>query len=546
MRRKVLMTKGLKSLGALLVVFCLLEALLRLTYLIRASLVEYVPIPYVLEGDYGPVPPWVDSLRLLEEDDTLVWKGRPNVYRKYVDIFAPVHTEDAHRALFRRFSPGLPAALKDHPVWVVSTNSEGFREVNFPTAKSTTAFRILCLGDSWTFGANVDQAEAYPQRLQALLRQEFPQAHFEVFNLGVSGYASYNGLKLLKTRAINLQPDLLVLAFAMNEPQMVGYEAGEAATHSPARTLTQRMSQGLARLYAFVTGHIESYRLLRYWALLVNWQPRSPGAHLQDQSDTHALFEQEQHDGKLKPWLQVSLRDYERYLLEMMHIAHSLDAGTILLYNAFGQQSPYRRVLERLARTAGVPFIDSSAVLAAAQGKIAAALEEQLVLRYSQAQPLQAQEETEAIFRVYLEERAVPHAIYIVGSHAQLGNVVPNRIAMFDDGTHGDQKAGDRVWSYAATISPGTTIFYTYTNSGAEGKWEGLDVPVIRQLRVEMADHGKRLYAPIDTFGKMYMHADPWHTNAAGNALIARAVLETLYKDARVKRYLAYLQAQKG
>ena len=102
------------------------------------------------------------------------------------------------------------------------------------------------------------------------------------------------------------------------------------------------------------------------------------------------------------------------------------------------------------------------------------------------------------------------------------------------------------MWSYAATISPGTTIFYTYTNSGAEGKWEGLDVPVIRQLRVEMADHGKRLYAPIDTFGKMYMHADPWHTNAAGNALIARAVLETLYKDARVKRYLAHLQAQKG
>ena len=115
-----------------------------------------------------------------------------------------------------------------------------------------------------------------------------------------------------------------------------------------------------------------------------------------------------------------------------------------------------------------------------------------------------------------------------------------------DDGTHGNQKADDQGWSYAATFPPETTVFYTYTNSGTEGKWEGLDVPVIRQLRVEAADHGKRLYAPIDTFGNMYMHADPWHTNAAGNALIARAVLETLHKDARVKRYLAHLQAQKG
>ena len=71
MRREALMTEGLKSFGALLVVFCLLEALLRVTYLIRDSLVEYVPIPYVLEGDYGPVPPWVDGLRQLEADATL-------------------------------------------------------------------------------------------------------------------------------------------------------------------------------------------------------------------------------------------------------------------------------------------------------------------------------------------------------------------------------------------------------------------------------------------------------------------------------------------
>ena len=53
----------------------------------------------------------------------------------------------------------------------------------------------------------------------------------------------------------------------------------------------------------------------------------------------------------------------------------------------------------------------------------------------------------------------------------------------------------------------------------------------------------RRVYAPIDTFGKMYMHADPWHTNAAGNDLIAKAVLEKLKNDEQVQRYLAQLKA---
>jgi hypothetical protein len=37
----------------------------------------------------------------------------------------------------------------------------------------------------------------------------------------------------------------------------------------------------------------------------------------------------------------------------------------------------------------------------------------------------------------------------------------------------------------------------------------------------------------------MYMQADGWHTNAAGYALIARAMLEGWNDDRKVKRYLA-------
>jgi hypothetical protein len=41
----------------------------------------------------------------------------------------------------------------------------------------------------------------------------------------------------------------------------------------------------------------------------------------------------------------------------------------------------------------------------------------------------------------------------------------------------------------------------------------------------------------------MYMYADGWHTNAAGNVLIAKAVLEELKRDEGMQRYLTRLQA---
>jgi len=120
-----------------------------------------------------------------------------------------------------------------------------------------------------------------------------------------------------------------------------------------------------------------------------------------------------------------------------------------------------------------------------------------------------------------------------------LGDAVPNRVRMYDDGTHGDQKAGDGVWSYAATLPAGRPIFYVYTNSGRPGQWEGLDVPYIRSVDVAAGPREEPLYAPVETFGRAYLQADPWHTNAAGYQLIARSVFDTVVQQETVRRHLA-------
>jgi len=83
----------------------------------------------------------------------------------------------------------------------------------------------------------------------------------------------------------------------------------------------------------------------------------------------------------------------------------------------------------------------------------------------------------------------------------------------------------------------GKTIFYVYTNSGEEGEWQNVDIPDLRRFTVDAEETAKTLYAPIDSFGRMYMQADGWHTNAAGYQLIAEAILRKLKEEPRFREY---------
>jgi hypothetical protein len=138
---------------------------------------------------------------------------------------------------------------------------------------------------------------------------------------------------------------------------------------------------------------------------------------------------------------------------------------------------------------------------------------------------------SEIVFRVLMDHSSVPRAMYIVGPDPELGDNVPNKVQMFDDGTHGDQKAGDNVWSYTAQIPAGRKIFYVYTNSGTEGKWENLDLPKIRNFITPLT--AGRVYRPIETFGKLYLQADGFHTDAGGYEIMAHAVRDAILKTGK-------------
>ncbi|MBM3813281.1 MAG: hypothetical protein FJW20_16775 [Acidimicrobiia bacterium] len=503
------------------------ELVLRATYWVRNLFVGAIALPYAVGDDYGPIPPWVDGLRILVPDEHLIWRNRPSLRRTYVDIFSPVPLESERTALLRQFIPTLPESLQGNPTWEISVNSDGFRDTEFPRSKPASSFRILCIGDSWTFGANVGQEEAYPQGLRKLLRGEYPGAPIEVFNLGVLGYSSFQGLELLKRKALAWQPDLLVVGFAMNDASVSGYRDKDMPGQSETATFRTRVAQW--------TEHVEFYKLLRYLALLVRYQPKSTGDRLKALRDSQTGEATAEQYAEWEPWTRVSMPDYEENIGEMIRLARTNNASILLLYNSL-EESPYRTSLKKLASRHNVPLIDSKAIIEEARQAIQQRLEAGLGL--VDPIPLTSGEagETVVTFRVYAGKHPVPRAIYIAGTHPRLGDLVPNTVAMHDDGTQGDQRAGDKVWTYQAALPGGTKILYTYTNSGEQKKWEGLDVPGAR--RFTAAEGAAHQVLPMATFGEILLKADTWHTNAAGYEMIAQAVLDSLKRDAGFRGFV--------
>jgi hypothetical protein len=94
-------------------------------------------------------------------------------------------------------------------------SAQATRDRVYAIPKPPGAFRILVLGDSIAFGAQVRRSEAFPERLEiALARQGRP---VEVVNAGTSGYSAWNEERWFAERGRAFAPDLVLVAACLND-----------------------------------------------------------------------------------------------------------------------------------------------------------------------------------------------------------------------------------------------------------------------------------------------------------------------------------------
>lgn len=121
-------------------------------------------------------------------------------------VAATLGTPDERRAWNQRYD-GLE-----------QRNIFGFRTPYESLEKPPNTFRVIALGDSFTWGDKIAHTEdTWPAQLEGELEQQVLAQSVEVVNLGHRGYTTANEAELLRRLGWAFDPDLVVVQYFLND-----------------------------------------------------------------------------------------------------------------------------------------------------------------------------------------------------------------------------------------------------------------------------------------------------------------------------------------
>jgi lysophospholipase L1-like esterase len=186
-------------------------------------------------------------------------------------ITSQMYVEDEH-TIYRNKPLTRGRALRPGEFdYSFTTNTDGFRgQREYRRPKPVGTRRVLAIGDSFTFGIGVDDAESYPAQLERRLSRLCASRPVQVVNAGVGGFGTSQQLVLLERVGLTFQPDLVVLGVFVNDPEdnlLAGlhYVRGDTLLNKPISAVPRM--PGAKRWLNTVPG----YDWLVSHSVLANW-----------------------------------------------------------------------------------------------------------------------------------------------------------------------------------------------------------------------------------------------------------------------------------
>ncbi len=137
-----------------------------------------------------------------------------------------------------------------------------------PEPKKDNETLILCLGDSCTWGVEVETDETYCSLVARNLTSKFPERKFRSINAGRPGYTSYQGNLLYETIGPYLKPDVVLFHFGPNDGSDAPIRADKQWGETPLWAL-----QLHRRLYL----NVRLYQIFRNINMeFLRWRVRHP------------------------------------------------------------------------------------------------------------------------------------------------------------------------------------------------------------------------------------------------------------------------------
>lgn len=118
---------------------------------------------------------------------------------------------EASSAFFFDEKTGIRLIKPDRQLGRVRINNLGFRGPDISAQKPSEVIRIMFLGSSTTYDANVREEANWPHKTTNYLINAFPNCQFDFINAGQPGFGTANILKLYNSRLRHLDPDVVIL-----------------------------------------------------------------------------------------------------------------------------------------------------------------------------------------------------------------------------------------------------------------------------------------------------------------------------------------------
>ncbi|MBN2055927.1 SGNH/GDSL hydrolase family protein [bacterium] len=145
-------------------------------------------------------------------------------------------------------------------------NSLGMLGEEVRPEKEPDVFRIICLGDSITFGFGVHSSQTFAHRLQRLLNDTRTPVVYEVWNAGVPGYSSLQGRRYFHSELAAYEPDVVTVCFGRNDSRFLHQEGGYLPDREvriqPAWITGLRGLMNHSRIYQFLRAGFITVRRL--------------------------------------------------------------------------------------------------------------------------------------------------------------------------------------------------------------------------------------------------------------------------------------------
>jgi lysophospholipase L1-like esterase len=285
---------------------------------------------------------------------------------------------DEDPLLRRSLEPGYSGVLESSEFSVkVALNAQGFRHPEL-SPKQPGVVRILCLGDSFTFGWGVERDAGYVAKTERLLGSREDLAPVEMINAGRPGGSTLSALGLLRTSGFETEPDVVLVAFFTgndlidnwNQASALGAGLGEIEPFGQLPAI--RGSKPSSGLDEFLLDNSAAYAYLKYGLRKVFY--RLGLAEFTEDPIRPQMLDSEQEEQAWGVTQTALLAMHQLAAAKGSRLAVLLIPTVTQVYHA-DEENSYRQAHDRLGQTLvslaqrkGMPVLDLTPVFQAKTG----------------------------------------------------------------------------------------------------------------------------------------------------------------------------------